>query len=138
MILVATDVAARGLDIDNIDVIIQSSVKNTDSFVHRTGRTGRAGKKGRNIVLFDVTTHDPSQLDFFKKLEKALKCDFKVSNAITNEGPDSSEDHEQIQEAKVLKKIKYLSEREPAKALNQRAVTQIDELMHWFVDLEAN
>lgn len=52
MILVATDVAARGLDIDNIDVVIQQSVNNVDSFVHRTGRTGRAGKTGRNIVLF--------------------------------------------------------------------------------------
>ena len=40
----ATDVAARGLDIDNIDVIIQYSVRNVDAFVHRTGRTGRAGK----------------------------------------------------------------------------------------------
>lgn len=52
MILVATDVAARGLDIDNIDVVIQMSVNNVDSFVHRTGRTGRAGKSGRNIVLY--------------------------------------------------------------------------------------
>ena len=52
MILVATDVAARGLDIDNIDVVIHMSVRDVDSFVHRTGRTGRAGKSGRNIVLF--------------------------------------------------------------------------------------
>ena len=43
-VLVATDVAARGLDIDDIDVIIQQSVQNVDSFIHRTGRTGRAGK----------------------------------------------------------------------------------------------
>lgn len=54
MILVATDVAARGLDIDDIDVIIQQTVNNVDAFIHRTGRTGRAGKKGRNIVLHDV------------------------------------------------------------------------------------
>lgn len=55
MILVATDVAARGLDIDNIDVVIHQSVNNVDSFIHRTGRTGRAGKNGRNIVLFEVS-----------------------------------------------------------------------------------
>ena len=54
MILVATDVAARGLDINDIDVVIQQSVNNVDSFVHRTGRTGRAGKNGRNIVLYEV------------------------------------------------------------------------------------
>ena len=54
MVLVATDVAARGLDIDDIDVVIHLSVKDVDAFIHRSGRTGRAGKKGRNIVLYDI------------------------------------------------------------------------------------
>jgi len=45
-ILVATDVAARGIDIDDIDVVIQMGVRHVDSFVHRSGRTGRVGKKG--------------------------------------------------------------------------------------------
>lgn len=43
-ILVATDVAARGLDIDDIDVVIQTGCRQHDSFVHRSGRTGRIGK----------------------------------------------------------------------------------------------
>lgn len=50
-ILVATDVAARGLDIDDIDCVIQYEIKDVDSFVHRTGRTGRAGKSGENFVF---------------------------------------------------------------------------------------
>ena len=50
-ILVATDVASRGLDVEDIDVIVQFRVRHVDSFVHRTGRTGRAGKEGINIVL---------------------------------------------------------------------------------------
>ena len=83
MVLVATDVAARGLDIDDIDVVIQQSVSNVDSFVHRTGRTGRAGKSGRNIVL--QTVEDESMgLNFFSKLEKSLKCNFKYTNIIIN------------------------------------------------------
>ena len=61
MVLVATDVAARGLDINNIDVIVQYSVRNVDSFVHRTGRTGRAGKDGLNIVFAEK-----SELKFIK------------------------------------------------------------------------
>lgn len=52
-ILVATDVAARGLDINNIDIVIHHSVRHVDSFVHRSGRTGRAGKEGLNIVFSD-------------------------------------------------------------------------------------
>ena len=83
MVLVATDVAARGLDIDNIDVVIQMSVHNVDSFVHRTGRTGRAGKEGRNIVLFEVDS-DKSNIKFFKKIEESLKCNFKYTNLIMN------------------------------------------------------
>ena len=51
-ILVATDVAARGLDIDDIDVVIQLGCKHIDSFVHRSGRTGRIGKQGENILFF--------------------------------------------------------------------------------------
>jgi superfamily II DNA/RNA helicase len=52
-ILVATDVAARGLDIDDIDVVIQCGCRHFDSFVHRSGRTGRVGKTGTNILFFE-------------------------------------------------------------------------------------
>ncbi|WP_458455114.1 DEAD/DEAH box helicase [Methanobrevibacter sp.] len=51
-ILVATDVAARGLDIDNVDVIVNYDVpQNHDDYVHRIGRTARAGKTGLAFVL---------------------------------------------------------------------------------------
>ena len=88
MVLVATDVAARGLDIDNIDVVIQQSVHNVDSFIHRTGRTGRAGKEGRNIVMYEIET-EKSNLSFFKKIEESLKCSFKYTNMIMNHTTDS-------------------------------------------------
>ena len=53
-ILVATDVASRGLDIENVGLIIQlAPPRNTEPFIHRAGRTGRAGKKGICITLFD-------------------------------------------------------------------------------------
>lgn len=51
-ILVATDVAARGLDIDAVSHVIQYGLpQNLESFVHRSGRTGRGGHEGSNLIL---------------------------------------------------------------------------------------
>jgi len=49
-IMVATDVAARGLDIDNVDLVINYDIpRSGDEYLHRIGRTGRAGAKGTAI-----------------------------------------------------------------------------------------
>lgn len=53
-ILVATDVAARGLDIPSVSVVIQFDLPtNIDDYVHRIGRTGRAGKTGTAVAFFN-------------------------------------------------------------------------------------
>ena len=53
-ILVATDVAARGLDIDHVDLVVHHGVPTSvENFIHRSGRTGRAGRKGTSLVLYD-------------------------------------------------------------------------------------
>ena len=53
-VLVATDVAARGIDIRDVDLVIQlDPPRDVDTYVHRSGRTGRAGKKGVSILLFN-------------------------------------------------------------------------------------
>ena len=50
--LVATDVAARGIDIDNITLVINYDIpQDKESYVHRIGRTGRVGKMGRAITF---------------------------------------------------------------------------------------
>lgn len=52
--LVCTDIAARGLDIANVELVVQYRMpSDKESFVHRAGRTGRAGRSGTNIVFFD-------------------------------------------------------------------------------------
>ncbi|XP_061491178.1 nucleolar RNA helicase 2-like [Rhineura floridana] len=52
-VLVATNVAARGLDIPEVDLVIQSSPpKDVESYIHRSGRTGRAGRTGMCICFY--------------------------------------------------------------------------------------
>jgi ATP-dependent RNA helicase DeaD len=50
--LIATDVAARGIDVDNVSLVLNFDIPmERESYVHRTGRTGRAGKEGKAISL---------------------------------------------------------------------------------------
>lgn len=53
-ILIATDVAARGLDVDRISLVVNYDIPmDSESYVHRIGRTGRAGRAGRAILFVD-------------------------------------------------------------------------------------
>ncbi|ONK65209.1 uncharacterized protein A4U43_C07F34800 [Asparagus officinalis] len=81
-ILIATDVAARGLDIPNVDLIIHYELPNTSEiFVHRSGRTGRAGKKGSAILIY---TNE--QRRAVRGIEYDVGCKFAELPRITVEG----------------------------------------------------
>jgi ATP-dependent RNA helicase DDX5/DBP2 len=56
-LVIATDVASRGLDVKDIDTVINfDTPTNIESYIHRIGRTGRAGKKGKSIAFISETT----------------------------------------------------------------------------------
>jgi ATP-dependent RNA helicase DeaD len=75
-ILVATDVAARGLDIKGIEVVYNYDIpQDVESYIHRIGRTGRAGKEG-TAISFSV----PSEDKFVKNIMKKTKADIEYIN----------------------------------------------------------
>ena len=52
-VCIATDVASRGIDIIDLDIVIHANLpRNSETLIHRSGRTGRAGKHGLSIILF--------------------------------------------------------------------------------------
>lgn len=68
-ILVATDVAARGLDVERIELVVNYDIPHdTESYVHRIGRTGRAGRSGEAILF--VT---PRETHLLRQIEKATR-----------------------------------------------------------------
>lgn len=76
-ILVATDVAARGIDIKDVSHVVNYSLPfDTATYVHRIGRTGRAGKEG--IAVTFVRPEERRKLGFLSKnIKKATKSDFE-------------------------------------------------------------
>ena len=75
-LLVATDIAARGIDIDHITHIFNYDLpQNTDSFVHRIGRTARNGRPGKAITLCD-----PSEIKKLGEVQRLIKLQLPVIN----------------------------------------------------------
>lgn len=67
-ILVATDIAARGIDVDNLAYVVNFEIPNIpETYVHRIGRTGRAGAKGTALSFCDA-----EEKAFLKEIEKLI------------------------------------------------------------------
>ncbi len=66
--LIATDVAARGIDVENISLVINYDIPlDAANYVHRTGRTGRAGQKGKAITFLT-----PKEFRYLHEIEKLI------------------------------------------------------------------
>ena len=73
-VLVATDIAARGIDIDQLPHVVNFELPNiSEDYVHRIGRTGRAGNEGEAISLVCIDEHT-----LLKDIEKLIKKNIKV------------------------------------------------------------
>lgn len=80
-LLVATDVAARGLDVDDLSHVINYGLPDdTESYTHRSGRTGRAGKNGTSISI--IHTRERSKM---RAIEKVIQKDFVEGKIPTSE-----------------------------------------------------
>lgn len=74
-IMVATDIAARGIDVRDIEVVINFDLPdNSEDYVHRIGRTGRAGKKGRAVSFAT-----PQQKHEIRIIEKLIRKTITIS-----------------------------------------------------------
>ncbi|MBF0297924.1 MAG: DEAD/DEAH box helicase [Oligoflexia bacterium] len=97
-ILVATDVAARGIDVNDLTHVINYSVpKNADIYVHRIGRTGRAGKQG--VAITFVTSKEFSKLSGIKRFSKANIQKKKIP---------SPKDIVNVKKLKIIKDVRAL------------------------------
>ncbi|WP_399678586.1 DEAD/DEAH box helicase [Xenophilus sp.] len=89
--LVATDIAARGIDIDDLPHVVNYEIPNVpEDYVHRIGRTGRAGKEGQAVSLVCL-----DEEGFMQEIERFTKQQIPVQ-VIEGFGPDEGERAEPI------------------------------------------
>lgn len=133
-ILVATDVAARGLDVNDLTHVINYKLPDqTENYTHRSGRTGRAGKKGISVAI--ITSKERNKL---KPIERKIKKNF-----VQKQVPNGKEICE-IQLFKLIDKIHDIE-------INEKEIKDYlpdiyeklheldrDELIKRFVSIEFN
>lgn len=98
-LLVATDVAARGIDVDNVSLVINYDIpEDIEYYVHRIGRTGRAGKAGVSYTF--VTGR---QINLLKSIERFIKAKIKRKKVPTLN--DIAERQREIFADRIIKTI---------------------------------
>lgn len=102
-ILVATDVAARGIDIHDLSHVINYSIpQNPEAYIHRIGRTGRAGKEGSAITF--VTPSETRRFSFIRRI---------VQSEITKNQIPTIESVIQVKQERVIEHLLSTIEKRP-------------------------
>ena len=94
-IIVATDVAARGIDVPRVSHVINYDIPyDSESYIHRIGRTGRAGRTGKAILFIS-----PREFNLLRNIERALNC--KIPKIL----PPSIEEINEKRNKKLAEKV---------------------------------
>lgn len=134
-ILVATDVAARGLDVEGITRVIHGDPPgNAESYTHRSGRTGRAGKKGESIMLVTPDAVYKARL-LLRKARIDAEWRSAPSRAVVQKRLDERRIHDIVEaasspapsDARRKDMIKKLLEGAPAEQVVRALLTRLDE-----------
>jgi len=118
-VLVATDIAARGIDIDKLQYVFNYDMPNiAETYVHRIGRTGRAGKDGIAISICE-----PEENVFVKDIEKLIKQKINLVNENPfpqTDNPMTNAEKKEMEKEKQRKKQEFFDNRKK-KLVNQKA-----------------
>ena len=113
-VLVATDIAARGIDIDKLNFVINFDIPNEpETYVHRIGRCGRAGEKGQSISICE-----PEENMYAKDIEKLIKVsltEIKNHKFPQTDLPMNPQQRKEFEKQKQKKKQEFFANRKKNK-----------------------
>lgn len=119
-VLVATDIAARGIDIDKLGYVINYDIPNEpETYVHRIGRCGRAGDAGVSISICE-----PEENDYIKDIEKLIdqKIEIVKNNPLPQtERPMNAREKQAFEKEKNRRKQEFFANRNKNRASAPRA-----------------
>jgi ATP-dependent RNA helicase DeaD len=117
-ILVATDVAARGIDVSNIDAVINFDIpQNAESYIHRIGRTGRAKQSGMAYTFVY-----PKELQRLREIMFETKADIQPISILEAAQPENTRPRK-TQKPLTETSKKKLSRKPPVQSHNKRSIT---------------
>ena len=107
-VLVATDIAARGIDIDKLKYVINYDIPNiAETYVHRIGRSGRAGDEGISISICE-----PEENAYIKDIEKLINLKIEIINENPfpqTDNPMTAKEKQVFEKEKTRRKQEYFA-----------------------------
>jgi len=118
-VLVATDIAARGIDIDKLKYVINYDIPNiAETYVHRIGRSGRAGDEGNAISICE-----PEENAFIRDIEKLIKQNIQVvkdNPYPQTDNPMSKKEKQEFELEKTKRKQEFFASRNKRKIASSK------------------